>query len=374
MKPEVVASALDEVLRDDAIISSDSGTIATWVARHVNIRRGQRFSLSGNLATMANGLPYTIGAQVAFPDRQCVGFVGDGGFSMLMAEFSTAVKYRLPIKVVIIKNNVLGQIKLGADGVPRQPRVRHLPAADRLRASSPRPAAGAACTSKIRAAAASSCAEALAMDGPVLIEAVVDPNEPPMPPEVSAQAGLQMAEALARGEPNRKRIGVTLFRDVVHEADFAAAPAGIIGQVKDARLGSASTATMTTKRSRKAGAERSDRAPMKIDRLADQRLPHPDRPAGSGRHHQPGTPRPWSLVSALADGGSRASASATPRPRPHRWCTRSLAPSVKGCPVEDVRRVCGRPWSPPCATSAGRASRRPRSRRSTSRSGTSRRA
>ena len=60
---------------------------------------------------MACGLPYAIAAQVAYPERQCVAFVGDGGFSMLMAEFATAVKYRLPVKVFIIKNNTLGQIK-----------------------------------------------------------------------------------------------------------------------------------------------------------------------------------------------------------------------------------------------------------------------
>ena len=68
-------------------------------------------SISGNLASMAPGLPYTLAAQVAFPERQCVAFVGDGGFSMLMADFVTAVKYKLPIKVVIIKNNTLGQIQ-----------------------------------------------------------------------------------------------------------------------------------------------------------------------------------------------------------------------------------------------------------------------
>ena len=60
---------------------------------------------------MANGFPYAIAAQIAYPDRQVVAFVGDGGFSMLMAELSTCVKYKLPIKVVIIKNNTLGQIK-----------------------------------------------------------------------------------------------------------------------------------------------------------------------------------------------------------------------------------------------------------------------
>ena len=70
-----------------------------------------KFSCSGNLATMAPGLPYAIGAQVAYPDRQVVAFVGDGGFTMLMMEFVTAVKHKLPIKVIIIKNNTLGQIK-----------------------------------------------------------------------------------------------------------------------------------------------------------------------------------------------------------------------------------------------------------------------
>src|SRR5581483_7864297 len=111
MKPQVVAWELRKRLRSDAIISSDSGTIATWFARQIPVRRGQMHSLSGNLATMANGLPYTIAAQVAYPDRQCIGFVGDGGFEMLMAEFATAVKYQLPIKVVVVRNDTLGQIK-----------------------------------------------------------------------------------------------------------------------------------------------------------------------------------------------------------------------------------------------------------------------
>src|SRR3546814_19350404 len=75
------------------------------------VRQGQMCTLSGNLATMANGFPYAVAAQVAYPDRQVVAFVGDGGFTMLMGEFATCVKYDLPVKVVIIKNNVLGQIK-----------------------------------------------------------------------------------------------------------------------------------------------------------------------------------------------------------------------------------------------------------------------
>jgi pyruvate dehydrogenase (quinone) len=232
MKPQVVAAALDGALRDDAIISSDSGTIATWVARHVNIRANQRFSLSGNLATMANGLPYAIGAQVAYPNRQCVAFVGDGGFSMLMADFSTAVKYGLPIKVIIIKNNILGMIRweqmvfLGNPeyGIALQP-MDFAKFAEVCGGRGVRIEDASRCRDQM--------ADALAMDGPVLIEAVVDPYEPPMPPEVSPTQVGHMAEALARGEPNRKRVGITLFRDVVHEADFAAAPGGVLGDAKD---------------------------------------------------------------------------------------------------------------------------------------------
>ena len=111
MKPQVIAHELGARLRDDAIVSCDSGTIATWWARHIPVKKGQIHRLSGNLASMANGLPYTIAAQIAHPERQCVAFVGDGGFSMLMADFATAVKYQLPIKVVVVKNGTLGQIK-----------------------------------------------------------------------------------------------------------------------------------------------------------------------------------------------------------------------------------------------------------------------
>lgn len=70
-----------------------------------------QFSLSGTLASLANGLPYSIGATVAYPERQVVCIVGDGGFTMLMDEVARLVKYNLPVKVIIIKNNVLGMIK-----------------------------------------------------------------------------------------------------------------------------------------------------------------------------------------------------------------------------------------------------------------------
>src|SRR6476659_4456576 len=95
MKPQVIADAVNRHLRDDAIVCCDSGTVATWWARHIRVRRGQMHSVSGTLASMACSLPYAIAAQIAHPRRQVVAFAGDGGFSMLMSEFANCVKYKL---------------------------------------------------------------------------------------------------------------------------------------------------------------------------------------------------------------------------------------------------------------------------------------
>src|SRR5690242_7708954 len=111
LKPQVVAHRLNDYLADDAIICCDTGTVTTWAARHIKIRGTMEFSASGTLATMACGLPYAVGAAMAHPGRQVVAFMGDGGFTMLMGELATIVKYQLPIKIIVIKNNVLGMIK-----------------------------------------------------------------------------------------------------------------------------------------------------------------------------------------------------------------------------------------------------------------------
>lgn len=216
MKPQVVAWELGKRLRDDAIVSCDSGTIATWWARQIIARRGQMHTLSGTLATMAPGLPYTIAAQIAFPHRQCVAFVGDGGFSMLMADFATAVKYKLPIKVVIIKNNTLGQIKweqmvfLGNPeyGVDLHPIDF---------AAFAHACGGAGFTVEDPADCGHVLDEFLNAPGPAVLQAVVDPFEPPLPAKVKTEQALHFAESLARGEPNRKKIALTAISDKVRE-------------------------------------------------------------------------------------------------------------------------------------------------------------
>ena len=216
MKPQVIAHELGKRLRPDAIVSCDSGTIATWWARHIPVKQGQMHSLSGNLATMANGLPYTIAAQVAHPNRQCVGFVGDGGFSMLMAEFVTAVKYQLPIKMVIVKNSSLGQIKWEQMVFLGNPEF----AVD-LQPIDFAAFASACGGTGFTAEDPSDCGrvvdEFLATPGPAVLQAVVDPLEPPLPPNVTADQALKFAESLVRGEPNRKKIALTALSDKVRE-------------------------------------------------------------------------------------------------------------------------------------------------------------
>src|ERR1041384_404509 len=165
---------------------------------------------------MANGLPYTIAAQVAYPDRQCVAFIGDGGFQMLMAEFATAVLYKLPIKVVVVKNNTLGMIKWEQMVFLGNPEYGcDLSPIDF--AAFARACGGSAITIEDPKTCGSQMEEALNTPGPVLIEAVVDPFEPPMPPKITMEQAAKFAESWLRGEPNRKEIALTVFGDKVRE-------------------------------------------------------------------------------------------------------------------------------------------------------------
>src|SRR5207247_9444774 len=202
MKPQVVAHELGQRLPENAIVSCDSGTIATWWARHIPAKRGQMHSVSGSLASMACGLPYAIAAQVAYPDRPCVAFVGDGGFSMLMAEFATAVKYKLPIKIVIVKNNSLGQIKWEQMVFLGNPEYGcELHPIDF--AAFARACGGSGFTIDDPKDCGRILDQALATPGPVIVEAIVDPLVPPMPAKVTLDQATKFAESLARGEPNR---------------------------------------------------------------------------------------------------------------------------------------------------------------------------
>jgi pyruvate dehydrogenase (quinone) len=161
---------------------------------------------------MACGLPYAIAAQLAHPDRPVFAFVGDGGFTMLMGELATCVKYKLPVRIIVVKNNSLGQIKWEQMVFLGNPEyVCDLQPIDFAAV-----AKGFGVTSFVTDdphTCGKVLDEALRVDGPVLIEAVVDENTPPLPAKIKASQAAHLAEALARGT----RGGGDIIKDIVTE-------------------------------------------------------------------------------------------------------------------------------------------------------------
>ena len=115
-----VMHALNNKAPDDSIFVCDTGTATAWSARHLRLKAEQRYTLSGGLASMAYALPGAIGAQLSFPDKRVFAIAGDGAFVMLMGDFVTAVRYELPIVVLVLNNSKLAFISLEqeAKGLP----------------------------------------------------------------------------------------------------------------------------------------------------------------------------------------------------------------------------------------------------------------
>ena len=198
MKPQVMAHELGLRLPPNAIVTTDSGTITSWWARHIPAKEGQMYSCSGNLATMGCGLPYAVAAQLAYPERPVFAFVGDGGFTMTMGELATCVKYKLPVRIIVIRNDSLAQIRWEQMVFLGNPEyVCDLQPIDFAGVARACGMASFVIEDPERCGAVLD--QALAVDGPVLMEAAVDPNTPPMPPKVKAEQALHLAEALARG-------------------------------------------------------------------------------------------------------------------------------------------------------------------------------
>jgi pyruvate dehydrogenase (quinone)/pyruvate oxidase len=230
MRPQVVTWNLAQLLSEDAIICGDSGTITTWAAR-MRLRGRQRFSFSGTHCSMAAALPYAIGAQTAYPGRQVVALTGDGSLSMMLGDLVTLCQHQLPVKVIVLKNNTLGLIKweqmvyLGYPeyGVDLAPidfvKVAEACGARGIRIEEPQ-----RCKDQLEAA--------LVLDGPVVVEAVVDQNVPPLPPKITRDQAQHLAQSLARGEVSRKPISLTIGREMAAERDFSASPFGLAGRVR----------------------------------------------------------------------------------------------------------------------------------------------
>ncbi len=112
IRPEQVGDAVNRLCSPDSIIIADTGMCVVWAAQFLRPRRGQRVITSFNHGTMANAMPDSIGAQMAFPKRQVIAFCGDGGLSMLMGDLLTIVSEKLPIKIIVFNNSTLGMVRL----------------------------------------------------------------------------------------------------------------------------------------------------------------------------------------------------------------------------------------------------------------------
>jgi len=194
VKPQRLAAAVGARLADDAIVCCDTGEVTAWTARHVHLTGGgQRFILSANLASMAVALPAAIGAQVGHPGRQVVALAGDGGFGMLMADFVTAVRYELPITIIIFNNGKLGLIQAEQEthGYP----VSEVDLVNPDFAAFARLCGGNGISVREPDQLDAALDAALAGRRPALVDVHIDPDELPYPPVIRLNQAVGFATA-----------------------------------------------------------------------------------------------------------------------------------------------------------------------------------
>ncbi len=231
IKPDAIPFYLSKAMADRAILCGDSGTVTTWAAR-TELRRGQLFSFSGTMCSMMAALPYAIGAQVAYPDHQVVALTGDGSLTMMMGELATLAQYALPVKVVVMRNDVLGLIKWEQMAFLGNPQYGvELAPVDFTKVAEACGLTGIRIDDPARLP--DQLHEALSLDGPALIEAIVDPHDMPMTPTINSEHAKGFAWGLARGEPNREQIALTMSRVLAREMSYESSPAGVLARARD---------------------------------------------------------------------------------------------------------------------------------------------
>jgi pyruvate dehydrogenase (quinone) len=181
LRPQMVIRAVSDLAPDNAVISLDCGANTHFAARGLKLRADQRLTGTGLLASMAPGLSYGIAAKYAFPDRPSIVIAGDGGFSMLMAELVTAVSNKLPVKIILLKNNSLAEVKFEQEDIGNPEFGCALAPIDFVAFAKACGADAYRCEQPDEVVPTIKAA----LDSPMtaLVEAIVDPNERPTKPE-----------------------------------------------------------------------------------------------------------------------------------------------------------------------------------------------
>ena len=224
VNPQRVTWELSSRMPERAIITSDSGSCANWYARDLKLGRGHMASLSGTLATMGPGVPYAIAAKFAHPGRPALALVGDGAMQMNgMAELITAAKYfhewSDPRLVVLVLNNQdLNQVtweQRAMSGDPKNPMTQRIPdvryadfakliGLDGVRVETPDGIGDA-------------WDAAFSADRPFVIDAVVDPDMPPLPPHITIEQARSLMKALRGGDPDARGLVTESFKQKILE-------------------------------------------------------------------------------------------------------------------------------------------------------------
>jgi pyruvate dehydrogenase (quinone) len=228
IRPQAVTVALSELLPDRAIVTGDAGS-NTFVSHRLWLRRGMDYGFSGTLCTMGSAVPYAIGAQITHPDRPVIAVVGDGGMAMGMGELATLAQHRLPITVVVLRNNALALEIWEQTGLLGNPQYGC--------ELSPIDFAGVAESCGVRGRSVTepgeltgALAEALAHDGPSLLEVVVDPFEAPFGETLKPEQAQKIVAAMDRGEP----AAGPMARNLLEPGRRAASP-GVQAAAEDLR-------------------------------------------------------------------------------------------------------------------------------------------
>ena len=199
--PQAVTRIVSELAAEDAIFTCDVGTPIAWTARYLKVNGKRRIVGSFNHGSMANGMLHAIGAQMACPGKQVISFSGDGGFSMMMGDFITLLQLELPVKIILLNNGTLGfvELEMKANGFldtgcdlknPNFAAMAEAVGIKGIRVEKPQ---------DLQAAVR----EALAHDGPALVDVVSTRQELVMPPvttfEEAHKFGLFMMKAVLDG-------------------------------------------------------------------------------------------------------------------------------------------------------------------------------
>jgi pyruvate dehydrogenase (quinone) len=213
LNPLRVFHELSPRLPDDCILTADSGSATNWWARHLKLRKGMRAALSGTLATMCPAVPYAFAAKMAYPDRPVIAAIGDGAMQMLGVNglIDIASRYEewsnRQLIVLVLHNDDLNQVtweQRVLTGDPKLEASQRIPDFDYAGYGRLLGLEGIRVEDRDRVGHAWD--RALAADLPVVLEAITDPEVPPLPPHIKVEQASSLAQALMKGDPNSVRI------------------------------------------------------------------------------------------------------------------------------------------------------------------------